>query len=81
MLIRREAAERIGRVGDERAGEMVDWLARGRELGLRFKLVSSALVDRRRIAGSLSDGQDAAALLPAVRAALERKRPRAPTEP
>jgi hypothetical protein len=53
---------------------MIDWLARGRELGLRFRLDRIALVDRRRIPGSISHGQDASALLPAVRAALERKR-------
>jgi hypothetical protein len=77
MLIRRCAAERIGLVNTEaaaRSGEMIDWLARGRELGLRFRLAPIALVDRRRIAGSISHGQDAAALLPAVRAALQRKR-------
>jgi glycosyltransferase involved in cell wall biosynthesis len=77
MLIRRSAAERIGRVDAgpaARSGEMIDWLARGRERGLRFRLAPIALVDRRRIPGSASDGQDASALLPAVRAALERKR-------
>jgi glycosyltransferase involved in cell wall biosynthesis len=77
MLIRRSAAERIGRVDTapaSRSGEMIDWLARGRELGLRFRLDPIALVDRRRIPGSISHGQDASALLPAVRAALERKR-------
>jgi glycosyltransferase involved in cell wall biosynthesis len=80
MLIRRSAAERIGRVGTapaSRSGEMIDWLARGRELGLRFRLDPIALVDRRRIPGSVSDGRDASDLLPAVRAALERKRGRA----
>lgn len=77
MLIRRSAAERIGRVDTApaaRSGEMIDWLARGRELGLRFRLAPIALVDRRRIAGSISHGQDPSALLPAVRAALQRKR-------
>src|ERR1019366_982853 len=56
MLIRRCAAERIGLVNTEaaaRSGEMIDWLARGRELGLRFRLAPIALVDRRRIAGSI----------------------------
>ena len=80
MLIRRSAALRIGRVDTGpavRSGEMIDWLARGRELGLQFRLAPIALVDRRRIPGSISHGQDASALLPAVRAALERKRSRA----
>jgi hypothetical protein len=53
---------------------MVDWLARGRDVGLRFRLAPVVLVARRRIPGSLTYGQDASALLPAVRAALLRKR-------
>lgn len=81
MTIRRPAIDRIGPVHTGlafRSGEMVDWLARGRELGLRYRLVPIPLVGRRRLPGSLSDGQDATALLPAVRAALQRKRAPAP---
>jgi glycosyltransferase involved in cell wall biosynthesis len=77
MMVRRRALARVGPVdtGVSRAnGEMVDWLARGREAGLRFRLAPVALVARRRIPGSLTYGQDASALLPAVRAALLRKR-------
>jgi glycosyltransferase involved in cell wall biosynthesis len=79
MTMRRPAVDRIGPVDTRlasRSGEMVDWLARGRELGLAYRLVPVALVGRRRLPGSLSHGRDATALLPAVRAALQRKRGR-----
>jgi glycosyltransferase involved in cell wall biosynthesis len=77
LMARRAALERVGLVDTALSGswgEMVDWIARGRELGLRFRLDPIALVGRRRIPGSLSHGQDASVLLPAVRAALARKR-------
>jgi glycosyltransferase involved in cell wall biosynthesis len=77
LMMRRSTLERIGPVDTGLfgpRGEMVDWIARGRELGLRFRLAPIALVGRRRISGSLSHGQDAGVMLPAVRAALERKR-------
>jgi glycosyltransferase involved in cell wall biosynthesis len=77
MMLRHEAVRRIGQVDCQNApdtGEMIDWLTRGRELGLRFRILPDALVGRRRISGSLAEGQDAAALLPVVRAALRRKR-------
>jgi hypothetical protein len=77
LMMRRSALERVGPVDTGLSGsrgEMVDWIARGRDLGLRFRLAAIALVGRRRIPGSLSHGQDASVLLPAVRAALARKR-------
>ena len=77
LLMRRSTLARVGPVDSGlpgRSGEMVDWIARGRECGVRFRLLPVALVGRRRIPGSLSYGQDAAVLLPAVRAALARKR-------
>lgn len=79
MMLRRASMARVGLVssgGTGYAGEMVDWVARGRELGLRFGLRPDVLVGRRRMPGSLADGQDAAALLPAVIASLDRKRKR-----
>jgi glycosyltransferase involved in cell wall biosynthesis len=77
LMMRRSALERVGPVDtglSSSRGEMVDWIARGRDLGLRFRLAPIVLVGRRRIPGSLSHGQDASVLLPAVRAALARKR-------
>ena len=77
LMMHRSALERVGPVDtglSGSSGEMIDWIARGRELGLRFRLAPLALVGRRRIRGSLSYGQDASVLLPAVRAALARKR-------
>jgi glycosyltransferase involved in cell wall biosynthesis len=79
LMMHHAALKRIGPVDaglSRRSGEMVDWLARGQESGLRFRLAPIALVGRRRIPGSITHGQDASALLPAVRAALERKRGR-----
>ena len=79
LMMRRRALDRVGPVGASTrhaSGEMIDWLARGRELGLRFRMSAATLVGRRRIAGSMTDGQEAAALLPVVQAALGRKRGR-----
>jgi hypothetical protein len=76
-MMHRSALERVGPVDaglSGSSGEMIDLIARGRGLGLRFRLAPIALVGRRRIPGSLSHGQDASVLLPAVRAALARKR-------
>jgi glycosyltransferase involved in cell wall biosynthesis len=77
LMMRRAALDRIGPLDSDLSGswgEMVDWIARGRDAGLRFRLAPVALVGRRRISGSLSHDQDASVLLPAVRAALARKR-------
>ncbi len=77
LMMRRSALARVGPVDtglSGSSGEMVDWIARGRALGLRFRLAPIALVGRRRIPGSLSHGQDASVLLPVVLAALARKR-------
>jgi len=77
LMMRRSALQRVGPIDIGLSGswgEMVDWIARGRDLGLRFGLIPTALVGRRRISGSLSHGHDASVLLPAVRAALARKR-------
>jgi glycosyltransferase involved in cell wall biosynthesis len=60
LAIRRSAALQIGPVIDPEGGrgEMVDWFARARELGLRFDMLDQVLALRRIRPGSLSYGRD-----------------------
>jgi glycosyltransferase involved in cell wall biosynthesis len=60
LAIRRPAALQIGPVVDPQGGrgEMVDWFARARELGLRFDMLDQVLALRRIRPGSLSYGRD-----------------------
>jgi glycosyltransferase involved in cell wall biosynthesis len=81
MMLRASAVEAIGPVNDPGGargrGEMIDWLQRGRELGLMFETLPEVLGLRRIIPGSLSYGYDAMAdkgYLDVVRASLERRR-------
>lgn len=81
LLFRSEAAREVGAVLDlpGRLGEMVDWLARSRDLGHRHAMVEEILALRRVRRGSLSDGLDrerSRGYLVAVHAALERRRRR-----
>jgi glycosyltransferase involved in cell wall biosynthesis len=81
LLFRSEAARDIGAVIDlpGRLGEMVDWLARSRDLGQRHTMVEEILALRRIRRGSLSHDRDpdrSRGYLVAVHAALERKRAR-----
>lgn len=77
MMIRRDAAERMGRVFDENnprgLGEMVRWFDLGRRRGLVFAMLPEVLVGRRLIEGSLSSARDPAALLPMLKARLRRR--------
>ncbi|MEN6543655.1 glycosyltransferase family A protein [Parvibaculum sp.] len=79
LMIRTEAARNIGEVIDPPGarGDMVDWIARGRELGHAFELMNEVLAMRRIRPGSLSYGRDAEkdrGYLLTVKRALERKR-------
>lgn len=79
LMMRTEAARRIGPVIDPLGGrgDMIDWIARGRDLGLEFELVPEVLSMRRIRPGSLSYGRDAEkdrGYLLTVKRALERKR-------
>jgi len=81
LLFRSEAARDVGAVNDlpGRLGEMVDWLARSRDLGQRHTMVEEVLALRRIRRGSLSHdrGPDRnRGYLVAVHAALERRRAR-----
>lgn len=79
LMMRTEAALRIGPVIDPLGGrgDMIDWIARGRDLGLKFELMPEVLSMRRIRPGSLSYGRDAEkdrGYLLTVKRALERKR-------
>jgi len=85
LLFRADAAREVGAVVDlpGRLGEMVDWLARSRDLGHRHAMVEEILALRRIRRGSLSHDLDRArsrGYLVAVHAALERRRLRAREE-
>ncbi len=81
MMLRTSAVAAIGPVvdpgGARGRGEMIDWLQRGRELGLVFETLPEVLGLRRILPGSLSYGYDTTAdrgYLEAVRASLARRR-------
>lgn len=62
MVCRRDAAMRIGAVVDPPGmrGEMIDWLARGRYLGMKMIMLQDVVALRRIHPGSLSFGRDLA---------------------
>lgn len=80
MLIRTESARRIGPLVDPPGGggrgDMVDWVSRGRDLGLRLEMLPVVLALRRVRPGSMSHGFDQRSIgyLRAVKAALDRRR-------
>ncbi|MET0653733.1 MAG: glycosyltransferase family A protein [Hyphomicrobiaceae bacterium] len=78
MLMRAASARRVGPVIDpaHSRGDMVDWIARARELGIRLEMMPEVLALRRIIPGSLSHGRDGRdyGYLQVVKAALDRKR-------
>lgn len=79
MVIRRATFQQVGDVQDlgNGFGEMVDWLARAKTLGLNFHLIDEVLADRRIHKESWSfrggEGQKQDYLRAAIRA-LERKK-------
>lgn len=78
MLIRTASARRVGPVIDPAhgRGDMIDWIARARELGMRLEMMPQVLALRRIIPGSLSYGRDGRdyGYLQVAKAALDRKR-------
>jgi hypothetical protein len=59
-----------------RCGEMIDWLARARELNIKLEMISEVMALRRIIPGSLSyaRGTRGEGYLHVVKAALDRQR-------
>jgi glycosyltransferase involved in cell wall biosynthesis len=79
LLYRTDAAREIGDLVDlpGNLGELIDWLARGRDAGHRHLMLEEILAMRRIRAGSLSSKLDAdrsRGYLFAVRNAIERKK-------
>lgn len=78
MLIRREVIAAIGPIIDPpgRAGEMIDWFARGLELGHRMEVMEQPLALRRIHPGSLTYRHKdlGRSYLQVARAALLRRR-------
>lgn len=86
LMMRTEAARAIGPMIDPPGGrgDTIDWIARGRDLGLGFELIAEILSMRRIRPGSLSYGRDAEkdrGYLLTVKRALERKRAAALSKP
>jgi glycosyltransferase involved in cell wall biosynthesis len=82
LMFRTRAARDVGAVVDlpGRIGEMVDWLARSRDLGHRHAMLEEVLALRRVRPGSLSyalDAERSRGYLVAAHAALQRRRRRA----
>jgi hypothetical protein len=78
LLYRSDAAREVGDFVDlpGQLGEVVDWLARSRDLGQRHAMVEEILALRRIRPGSLSYGRDSdrrRGYLFAVHAALKRR--------
>jgi hypothetical protein len=81
MLIPTAKARKIGPLvdpGGAGRGDMVDWIGRGRDLGMRFDMLPKVLALRRLMHGSMSNGFDQrdVGYLMAVKAALDRRRSR-----
>lgn len=79
MMIRTASARAVGPIYDPQKGgrgDMIDWIARGREIGLGFRMSPSVVALRRVIPGSLSYGRDArdAGYLEVAKRALARRR-------
>jgi hypothetical protein len=78
MMVRRSAALRIGPMVDapHYCGEMIDWLARAKELNLVLELIPEVLALRRVIPGSLSYNRNSRnqGYLHVVRSAIERRK-------
>ncbi|MEN8832994.1 glycosyltransferase family A protein [Pacificibacter sp.] len=60
LVFYRDTFDEVGDIIDPPGGrgDMVDWLARAREVGVHFHTIDEVLVMRRAIAGSLSSGRD-----------------------
>lgn len=79
MIVRAKAAREIGNMIDPPGGrgDTVDWIARGRDLGLHFEMLPDILALRRIRPNSLSFGRDHEkdrGYLLTVKRALDRKR-------
>ncbi len=77
LLMRTEAFRRVGAVDDMPAlhGDMIDWVARARDLAIRMEMMPDVLSIRRIREGSLTYRRGGEhGYLTAVKAALDRRR-------
>lgn len=79
LLFRMDAAREVGDMADlpGMLGEVIDWLARSRDLGHRHLMLEEILAMRRIRTGSLSSNRDSErnrGYLVAVRNAIERRK-------
>jgi glycosyltransferase involved in cell wall biosynthesis len=78
FMVRTERARAVGPMIDQpgRRGEMIDWIARARAMGLRFEMMDEALMVRRVHENSLTffRGANDAGYLAVAKAALDRRR-------
>jgi glycosyltransferase involved in cell wall biosynthesis len=83
LMFRTASARRIGLLRTDlpgHMGEVVDWIARGRDLGMKIQSIGEILAMRRMHPGSMSYNMDidkARGYVHAARRALDRKRARA----
>jgi hypothetical protein len=84
MFARTGSFRRVGDVHDMPAyhGDMVDWVARARDLGIRIEMMDLVVALRRIHEGSLTYRRGGEhGYLTAAKVALDRRRARAITEP
>jgi glycosyltransferase involved in cell wall biosynthesis len=79
MMMRLSTVQRIGPMIDpptSRCGEMIDWLARARELNIKLEMMPEVMALRRIIPGSLSYTRSTRGegYLHVVKAALDRRK-------
>jgi glycosyltransferase involved in cell wall biosynthesis len=78
LMVRTDRARSVGPMVDQPGyrGEMIDWIARARGMGLRFDLMEDALVVRRVHEASLTyhRGKGDLGYLAVAKAALDRRR-------
>ncbi len=78
LMIRTSRTRSVGRIVDQpgRRGEMIDWIARAREIGLSLEMMDAVLVVRRVHESSLTHyrGAKDAGYLAVAKAALDRRR-------
>jgi glycosyltransferase involved in cell wall biosynthesis len=83
MLARRDAFDRVGPIREDlRVGELIDWMARAQECGLREVLIPEEVV-ARRIHGSnltLQQRTDRTDFARVIKASLDRRRAAAAAE-
>lgn len=78
LLVRRTTWDRVGPLAEVRAGELMDWLLRARDLGLRETMLPDVVLRRRlHDANSTRDRERLSDYTHVLKAALDRRRAQA----